>query len=166
MSLRSARSGTYLVFHRKTVQRLGRWLLASLCMGLTWSLIGCLIGLNTARCADLDAIAKLSMLIAWPIVMAAFGTLFGLLPARPWHVLVVAALGGLLATGVEFGAALEWPGMGANQGLLMGAIVGSTLEPWLRVVALVGRGVCLAFRRPGPSSPSSTASCSAANSVS
>ena len=123
-------------------------------MGFAWSGLGVLIGVNTARIQHCDTLGLVSQIIAWAIIMGMMGSVLGLLGSKVRLVFLAAACGLLLGLYGDWTMGYSWPHAHANNGLLMGAIVGTTVGPWLKMYVQAAKGIRAAIKwmagRPGP----------------
>jgi hypothetical protein len=110
-------------------------------MAAAWAALGAVMGAGLAMDGG-DVHGVIAFMIAGMIEMAALGAVFGLIGGGPQES-VVGAVWGLvvgLATGLVAGHARVV--LVADLGLVVGAVAGGTLRPYLRVMSLPALLLC------------------------
>ena len=109
--------------------------------------IGILIGIIYGHLHQLDYIGFCSHAIAWMLVMGILGVLLGMMGARPTHILMTAAVLGVV--GVVFDSCYDgvWFGERTIYGLLMGVLYGGTIWLWMQSLRLTFRLMRQGLRR-------------------
>lgn len=115
--------------------------------GVVWSLIGVLIGANNGRIQDCDTVRFVSQIIAWSIMMGFMGGMLGILGSPIRFVCFVALLGGMIGLTADWSAGHAGPHAQTNHFLLLGAIVGTTIGPWLKMYVFTAKTVGSALHR-------------------
>ena len=110
-------------------------------MGFAWSGLGLLIGANSTRIQGGDTLGLIPQIIGWAIMMGLMGGLLGLLGGKVRLVLPAAACGLLIGLQADWSLGYAWPQAQANNGLLLGAIVGTTIGPWLNMYVQAAKGI-------------------------
>ena len=115
-------------------------------MGFAWSAVGVAIGANTARIQGCDTFGLACQVIAWTVIMGLMGGVLGLLGGKVRFVLLGALCGLWMGLQADWTLGYSWPHAQANNGLLMGAIVGTTIGPWLKMYVQAAKGIRAALK--------------------
>ena len=103
-----------------------------LALGMTWALLGALIGGNCDALVRGDRIGVFCSVVAWMIVMAIAGAMLSLFGGRPRGAVIGAGIGFTIAMGACLATGIISQ-MHLNIGILVGAIIAATLYPWIRM---------------------------------
>jgi hypothetical protein len=104
-------------------------------MAAAWALVGVILGFLT-RAEPHAPASGIAGAIAGMLVMAPLGALLGRFGGRPAEALLGAALGTLVGMVAGFAQGHGLVALGAERGLIIGTVAGTTVRPYSRLACL------------------------------